>query len=561
MGLLLMALTVVVYVPSMYGGFIWDDDAHLTENPCVVGPQGLKEIWTTAAARICPLTLSCFWLQHAIWGLNPFPYHLVNIVMHACSAILLWRILLRLDVPGAWFAALLWAVHPVQVESVAWITELKNTQSCLFYMLTILFFLKWMNAVAKGSPKREWMYTISIVFAVLAMFSKSSTVILPVVLGLCAYWVNGGWRWSYTWRLVPFFALAALTSALSMWTQQLEGAGDPQWTRTIAERLITAGNVVWFYLGTLLWPQPLTFIYPKWEVKAAIASSYIGFVAACSLLLFLCWKRHGRLRPLFFAYSYFVVALLPVMGLVNHFFLRYSFVGDHFQYIASAGFIAMVTGVVARMSQLGGQSGRRAGICIGCSVSVLLGVLTWRYEGVFADHDQARLWRDTLSKNNTAWLAHNNLGVLLVAQGNHAEGKKHYEECLRFNPNFAQAHNNLAVTLSAQENHAEAIVHSAEALRLEPNYAEAHYNFGNALLHQQQLAEAIGHYMEALRLNPNYSEAHNNLGNAFAMLGNYTESIVHFKEAFRLNPNNVNAQNNTRIIQEAIQARDISKSP
>jgi tetratricopeptide (TPR) repeat protein len=382
------------------------------------------------------------------------------------------------------------------------------------------------------------------------MTSKSSTVILPLVLALYAYWQNGRWKGGDAVRLSPFLVLAALASLLAIWTQQLEGAADPQWKRSVPERLITAGNVVWFYLGKLIWPYPLMFVYPKWELNAEQVSSYLGLSAVCVLFLILFWNRHGRARPAFFAFSCFLIALLPVMGLVEHFFLRYSYVGDHFQYLSSAGIVGLVTGVATRAFRRGGAKLQGLGILFGCIVAITLGTLTWNHERVFANDE--RLWRDTLTKNPSDWLGHNNLGVLLVSQGDFAAGMHHYRESLRINPNYERAHNNLGVILSTMGNHNEAIIHCQEAVRLEPAYADAHYNLGNAFTHQSRYAEAIEHYTIALRLKPDYSEAHNNLGNVLAALGKYTESLHHFKEALRLNPDNVDAMNNLRIIQEAL---------
>ena len=176
----------------------------VTANPCIVGPLGLKEIWTTSAADICPLTLTTFWVEHALWGLAPLPYHLINVFMHGGCAVVLWRVLRSLHLPGAWLGAALWALHPVQVESVAWITELKNTQSGLFYLLTILFFVRGL----KDANGRRWNYGRVLLFAAMALASKSSTVVLPVILCLCAWWVEGRWHWRNLAKTAPIFLMS-----------------------------------------------------------------------------------------------------------------------------------------------------------------------------------------------------------------------------------------------------------------------------------------------------------------------------------------------------------------
>ena len=296
LGLLLVAATFVAYWPALHGKFIWDDDFHLTKNPCIIGPIGFKGIWTSSAAVYYPLVLTSFWVEHALWGLDPLPYHLVNIAMHTACAVLLWQVLLRLNVRAAWLGAALWALHPVQAESVAWITELKNTQSCFFYLLTILFFLKWQTSGGPdGQNRPEGHYMLALLCAVLAITSKASTVMLPVVLGLCWWWMDGRWRWRNLVRLIPFLLVSAVASGWTIWEQKNHsGALGPEWAQSWPERAVIAGKVIWFYLGKLLWPHPLIFIYPRWTIDASQFVAYLPVLAAM-LMLFVLWlNRNGR---------------------------------------------------------------------------------------------------------------------------------------------------------------------------------------------------------------------------------------------------------------------------
>src|SRR5271166_4307635 len=232
-GPILILSVILTYTPVWKAGFIYDDGLLLTANPCVVGPLGLKEIWTTSAADNSPLLFTTFWLEHALWGLEPLPYHLVTVLLHGACAILLWRVLRSLRVQGAWLGAALWALHPVEVESVAWISEMKNTESGLFFLLSIFFFVSWLRVKERdGSTGGGWNYALSLLFAALAMASKSSTVILPVVLCLCARWMEGRWRWRNLARVVPIVLMSIAASALSIWTQGLalaQAVTDPQW--------------------------------------------------------------------------------------------------------------------------------------------------------------------------------------------------------------------------------------------------------------------------------------------------------------------------------------------
>jgi hypothetical protein len=344
-GLILIFSVILAYTPIWKAGFVWDDETILTANPCIVGPLGLKEIWTTSAADICPLTLTTYWVEHALWGVNALPYHLVNVLLHGACAVLLWRVLRSLRVPGAWLGAALWALHPVQIESVAWITEMKNTESGFFFLLSILFFVRSLraNELSNGKSAGRWNYPLSLLFAAAAMASKSSTVILPVVLCLCAWWLDGRWQWRVAGRVVPMFLMAAAASALSIWTQTLHPGIviEAQWMRTWPQRLSAAGNAVWFYLGKLLWPHPLSTVYPRWQIDAGQWVSYLGLVAVIVFLSIFWINRARWSRAWFFTFAYFLVALLPILGFIDNPIFRYSLVFDHFQYLASMGPLAL----------------------------------------------------------------------------------------------------------------------------------------------------------------------------------------------------------------------------
>jgi tetratricopeptide (TPR) repeat protein len=536
-GLVLVLAVIVVYQPVWHAGFIWDDDKHLTNNPCIIGLRGLKEIWTTSAARICPLVLTTFWLEHALWGLRALPYHLINVLMHAACAVLLWRVLRRLGTGtwAAWLGAALWALHPVQVESAAWITELKNTQSCLFYLLTILFFVKWL--ATRGNKERthgRWNYSLALFCGALAMASKSSTVILPVALGLCAWWMEGRWKWRNLAGLTPFLLISVVTSGVSLWTQHLEGANDPEWALSWPERLVVAGRVVWFYLGKLLWPHPLMFIYPRWKVEAGQAASYLPTLAVGMVLFVLWWNRRDRLRPVFFTFAYFLAALLPVLGVIDHYFLRYSFVADHFQYLAGMGPLAMAAVGIVWLADFLKRSMPWLKLACCAGLLLTLGTLSWCQARVYCNVET--LWVDTLQKNPTCWMAHNNLGLTLLQKGKVEEAITHFQKALAINPNEAEGHNNLGNALLKRGNVDEAIVHYQKALQITPDLAEAHNNLGNALVRKGSVDEAIVHYQKALQITPDLAETHNNLGNALVQKGNVDEAIIHYQKALQINP-------------------------
>jgi len=529
-GLLLAFAALLAYQRVWHAGFIWDDEMHLTNNPVIVGPLGLIDIWTSRAARICPLVLTTFWAEHALWGLNPLPYHVVNVLVHGACGIALWRVLASLRVRGAWLGAALWTLHPVQVESVAWITELKNTQSCLFYLLSILFFVKWAGGGAAGRGARN--YALALVFAALAMASKSSTVVLPLVLGLCAWWTERRMTLRAWARLVPVFLMSAAASALAIWTQHLEGANEAEWVLRWPERVAVAGRIFWFYLGKLLWPHPLTFIYPRWKIDVTQPASFLPTAAMCALLAFLWWKRNGRLRPAFFALAYFLIALLPVLGLVDQFFWRYSFVGDHFQYLASMGPLALAAAAIAAALGPSGKPFIRPALCV--ALLLALGLLSWRQSAVYRNLET--LWQATIAGNPECWIAYNNLGVVLLDTGRRDDAIADFQKAVDVRPNHVEAHYNLGNALLQKGQVDDAIHQFRTTLEYDPGFAKAHNNLGNALLQEGKVDEAIGHFRAALQINPALAEAQNDLGNAFVQVGRMDEAVVHYREALKIEP-------------------------
>jgi tetratricopeptide (TPR) repeat protein len=543
---LLVAATVVAYLSVWQAGFIWDDDSHLTKNPCIIGPLGFKGIWTTAAATYYPLVLSNFWVQHALWGLNPLPYHLVNVAMHAACGILLWKVLRQLQVKGAWLGAALWALHPVQVESVAWITELKNTQSCFFYLLSIFFFLRWRetNVARSERPRKIWSYGAALFCAVLAILSKSSTVMLPVVLGLCSWWIDGRWRWRDAIKLAPFLFISALASGWTIWEQKFHsGAMGSTWTQTWLKRLIIAGDDVWFYLGKLFWPNPLIFIYPRWTIDASQALAYLPIAAAVGGLILLWWNRNTRLRPIFFAAAYFVVSLFPVLGFFDVYFFRYSFVGDHLQYLASMGPLVLVgTGITTTFVTFRRKSQFLFEIVACSALLVVLATLTWRQCAMYSNTET--LWRTTLSRDPDSWMARNNLGVALLEKERFDEALADFQQALKGNPNKAEVLNNMGDAFLRMGRINESFPYLQQALEMEPTRPDVLSNLGNALLRSGHVDEAIVHLQKALQGYPDYVPALNYLGVALLQKGREDESLVHLQHALEIDPDHKSAHFN-----------------
>jgi tetratricopeptide (TPR) repeat protein len=546
----------------LHAGFIWDDESHLTQNPCVVGPLGLKEIWTTTRAVYYPLVLTTFWALHNFVGLHPFPYHMLNTLLHAESAILLWRVLRKLGVRGAWMGAALWALHPVMVQSVAWVTELKNTQSCLFYLLSIFFFLKWeeerldqAGAASRPLQRRTGdghsliLFGVSLFCFALATLSKPSVVMLPAVLALCVWWRRGRIGWKDAVSLVPFLLISALASAWTVWEQKFHASAvGPEWAQSWPERLIIAGRATWFYLEKLAWPDPLIFIYPRWEIHSSQWIAYVPLLAAIVGLVLL-WLVPGKVsRALFFAVAYYVISLFPVLGLFDVYFFRYSFVSDHFQYLASMGPLALAGAAMTEsFGRLAGAASLsrgvvflRVGLCT--IVLVLLAALTWQQSAAY--HDLITLYTRTLAKNPSCWMAHYNLGIALYDRGETDDAMTHYREAIALRPVYAEAHYNLARLLAEKREFADAIDHYEAALAINPSDAEAHNNLGATLFQSRRVDDAIAHYQQALAIRPDYAEASCNLANALIAKGDFDGAIARYTACLAAIPDQEEAQYN-----------------
>ena len=565
-GLLLIAFVFAAYARVFTAGFIWDDESHLTQNPCIVGPLGLKEIWTSTRAVYYPLVLTTFWILHKFVGLNPWPYHLLNVFLHAGSAVLLWHVLRQLNVRGAWLGAALWALHPVMVQSVAWVTELKNTQSCLFYLLSILCFLSWEKQSRTTQITRvniSLIYGLSLGFFVLAILSKPSVVMLPVVLALCVWRRRGRIRWHDVVSLAPFLVISVVASAWTIWEQKFHASAvGPEWAQTWPERLIIAGRAIWFYLGKLIWPHPLIFIYPRWETNSSRLTAYLPLLAALAGLLALWLIRAKWSRPVFFAAAYYVVSLFPVLGFFSVYFFRYAFVSDHFQYLASMGPLALAgAGIVTAVGRFGETPSQLASdtdalqfsgnIVVVRSKSFLLSAtsgifllllffLTWRQTGVY--HDLVTLYTATLTKNSGCWMAHYNLGIALNDRGKTDEAIAHYQRAIELRPSYAEAHYNLGRLLAQKGQLDDAVTHYEKALEINPADAEAWNNLGVTLFGSGRVDEAIAHYQEALKIRPDYSEASCNLANALLSSGNLDGAIARYLACLALSPNQAEAQ-------------------
>jgi tetratricopeptide (TPR) repeat protein len=533
LALVLAIVTFVVYFPALHGGFVFDD-VLIIRSPLVHASDGLYRFWfTKEASDYYPLSWSLWWAEWQAWGMDATGYHVVNVLLHAVNAILIWTVLRRLKIPGAWLAALVFAIHPVNAATVAWISEQKNTLSMLFYALAILLYLRF-------DEKSDWRwYAASLMAFLLALFSKTAVVMLPVVLLGCVWWQRGRMRSKDLLRTVPFFIPSLVSGLVTIWFQHEHYLiAHPVRNVGFPFRLAAAGWVPWFYLYKALLPLNLSVIYPQWHINVSQWTAWLpgAFLVGCFILFWV--KRNTWGRSCLFGLGYFVVMLFPVLGFFDQGFYQYSLVSDHWQYYSIIGVIALVV-AAAVIGWRTNPPGRALSEVTGVAIALLLGAATWTRAGVYATSET--LWRDTLAKNPNAWMAHNNLGLALQGVGNIPEAIEHYEQAVRLNPGFAEAHNNFGSALQQAGNLEAAREQYEQAVRLAPDYAHAHNNLGVVLFQLQHLPEAKAQYEEALRLEPDYAKAHVNLGLVLAALGNVAEAMQHWEQALRINPNSADA--------------------
>jgi protein O-mannosyl-transferase len=508
LGLLLLAATLTTYQPAWHAGFIWDDDLYVTANPLLTAPDGLKRIWFSldSPSQYWPLVYTSFRIERQLWDLNSTGYHLVNILLHAANAVLVWRLLRRLAVPGAWLAAALFALHPVQVESVAWITERKNVLSLLFYLLALL---GWVGFVQE-QPHRWRRYAQALCFYVCALLSKTTACTLPAALLLVLWLRHQPISRLRLLQVGPFVALGLGMGLLTMWWEKHhQGTSGGLFDLSWLDRLLIASRAAWFYAGKLLWPANLTFSYPRWTIDPADPFAYAWLAAGLALCAAILLARRCVGRSVETAGAFYLAALSPLLGFIMLYTFRYSFVADHYQYMASIGPLALLAaGITLGLRVLFKENSLT--VAAWCAPLVLLlGTLTWHQCATYINAET--LYRTTIARNPNSFLAHHNLGDLLLEDGRTDEAIAEFRQALRIEPTALEAQLNLADALLQKHQPAEALPHYEAALAIEPRQPGAHLKLAGALQALGRSPEAVSHYRAALQLEPGWALALNNL--------------------------------------------------
>ena len=557
--------TLVAYLPALHAGIIWDDRSFIMDNALIHRANGLWRIWfSTKPVDYYPVTSTLWWIEWRLWGGAPLGYHVVNVLLHALDGFLLWRLLARLEVPGAWLAAALFAVHPVNVESVAWIAEGKNVLAMLFYLVSLSCFVR--SRPLGGSWR--W-YGLSLVAFLLALLSKTVVAPMPFVLLGLVWWKRGRIGPADALAVLPFFVLAIAVGSISFWFQSHRAIGaEVVRTDGFPARLAGAGWAIWFYLHKALLPLDLRSIYPRWQIDPRAWWSYLPALLVAGVFV-ACWR--GRRRwgtgPLI-GFSYFVVMLSPVLGFLNIAFMKLSLVADHWQYFAIVAPLALCAAAIATGQRRLGPYARGAVAATAGLVLVAMAASTWRHTELY--RDSGTFWRAVLATDPDSWGGHNNLGAFLLEQGQSDEALAHFARAVELRPDYAKAQYNLGALLREKGQLEPALAHLRTAVALEPNYidaqnalaralagrgdwdgarehlerslafdpdqAEAHNNLANVLRQMGQLEQAVSEYEKALALHPDYAAAHFNLGEVLRAEGDVHGAIGHYRSALELRP-------------------------
>jgi len=531
-GLLFLAI-LAAYSRVTGCGFIWDDDDYVTHNLVLRDASGLEKIWfkPLATPQYYPVVHTSFWVEYHLWKLKPAGYHVDNVLLHALGGFLLWLILLRLRLPYAWLAAALFVLHPVQVESVAWVTERKNVLSAVFYFAAALAYLNFIGVQdGKKSGRLLW-YGIALVCFVAALFSKSVTCSLPAALLLVDWW-KGRLNRKSVLLLIPFFVIGAGMALTTSWLEKAHvGATGWEWSLTFADRCLIAGRALWFYAGKLIWPAKLAFQYPRWDINASVWWQWLFPVGAAGvvLALWLARKRIGR-GPLV-AVLFFGGTLLPALGFINIYPMRYSFVADHFQYVGCIGLFILAAVILGRLPKV-----------IPIIIVLILGVLTWFQTAGYKD--LPTLWKTTLANNPDAFLAHNNLGAILQKDGKMDEAIAHFLAALKVRPEFPEANCNYGRALFQKGEVDEGMSYLEKALQLQPFSSVAHEYYADALLQKGRTNEAIEHLQAAIKFKPEDTSAHDHLAHVFLDLKRPGEAIQEFIKVLELQPDDAKVLSN-----------------
>jgi tetratricopeptide (TPR) repeat protein len=545
---LLVLLALIAVAPSLRGDFLWDDAYWLWSSYVTPQPDGLVRAWTEGDRYdFLPLTSSAFWVEWRLFRQDATGYRVVNALLHGLCAILLWQLLRKLPLRGSFVVAALFACHPVAVASVAWITELKNVLSGVFFFASILAYLH-----ADEAPRSRGIALAFLLFLA-ALTAKASTVVLPGIVALLLLLKRPRLERRDLVRLAPFAAVAvvAALAAASIQSKRAIGIAEVH-PEGFVQRWAAAGAAISFYLGKAIAPFDLSVIYPRWDIDLAkwttwvpLAATLLAFAGMFSAL------RNERISPgarntvrtAVILLAAYIVALVPVLGIADLAWFRFSLVADHWQYLALPWALALAVDLGARaFGRISSRAAlvRRPPAHALAAIAVMLFAFL-SFERSRAYTDEGALWSDTLARNPEAWAAHNSYGMWLAQQGKRDDARLHFEEASRLRPSYSYPVYNLGMTFVEEGDFARAKEYLHRALQIAPQYPDALASLGGILVAEGEVEAGIPHLEESLRLEERNPGAHLNLGIALIALREPQRAAQELERAQQLDPNMVQA--------------------
>lgn len=532
----LAVVTLIAYSPALLGGFVFDDPLYVVENEKLTTPEGLWRVWIEPTAYAYhPLVMTTFWIEYQLWGLHPFGYHLVNVLLHLANALLLLGLMKQLGMAGAGIASFLFALHPVHVESVAWITERKDVLSGFFSLVSVYLWNESQQPDEGSSGKKHWfLFTGSLGAFILAMLAKSSVCMVPFFLLLLEQWKGKGLLRA-TLKVIPFLLAAGAIGGIYWFVERTVALPlGEEYQQSLLQRILIAAQGIWFYLYKLIWPIHLMPIYPRWENNPSHLLSWAPVTSLIAVLGFLYFQKGLWGRGLRMILLGFILILLPSLGFIPFSFQRFSFVADHFQYLASAlplaGAGVLGSWFIDSWNQ-GKKYLRQIGVGVVCAVLV---VLTWNQCRIYKDN--VSFWSHNVFLNPSAFYPRDHLGQALFNSQRFKEAIQVFEEGLRIHPEEARFHFGLARVHAQMGNRPKALDSLRETIRIDPGFANAYRNLAIALAADGKMNDAIQYFEECLRLEPQRSDLYNDYGSALQEAGKWAESIAVFRSGIQKAP-------------------------
>jgi protein O-mannosyl-transferase len=540
---IIIAAGLWIYSPAFHGDWIWDDAMYISQNPLLNDPARLWKAWFQPGSFIeyYPITETVQWVQWQLWGKDTFGYHLTNVCLHLLSAFLIWQLLGKFGLRLAWLGGLIFVIHPMMVESVAWISELKNTLSLPPFLLATCAYLDYEERGRRAD------YLRALAFFLVAMFCKIGLAPFPMVILLYAWWKRGRIGWRDLLASAPFFVISVVLGLITWWSSIWYMQGQLKNPAVVDiggffPRLALAGQTLSFYFTKCFWPVGPLPIYPQWKIDPSLPVQFLPWIVLAGVVYGLWLRRQSWGRHVLLGLGFFILTMGPFLGFSSISYMSFTWVMDHFLYVPIIGIIGIVVAGIERVDAQLATSVHPFSTGI---LTVIMGLLAFEshwYAAAFTGDET--FWTYTIDRNPEAWLAHNDLGKILLQAGESEQARQHFETVIRLKPELGEPYSNLGVALVQLGRIPEAIEAFNQSLKRDPYSPETNNDLGIILAQTGHTDEALAHFQQALHKHPLYADAHNNMGNTLLLTGHTTEAIKQFRTVLEIDPSNISAHDN-----------------